>query len=79
VGDGKSFADINPEEMCAGEGGHELEGVGGEAADDSIGTTNEDQLFTHRQTIGTGSSKFNPFVEKSSVIEFTQKTRLGMA
>ena len=53
VRDSQPLGDVHAQVMGPGQGRDELEGVGGETADDSLGTANEDKLLSHRQTIGT--------------------------
>ena len=53
VGDGQPLGHVHPQVVSPGQGGDELQGLGGETADNPLGTANEDKLLSHRQTIGT--------------------------
>ena len=53
MGDGEALADVDAEIVGPREGGHELEGVGGEATHDALGAPDEDELLADREAVGT--------------------------
>ena len=55
VGDGQALRHVPPQEVCPGEGGDELECLGGETSDNPLGTSDEDKLLSDRETVGAAN------------------------
>ena len=55
VRDGQTLGDVHAQEVGPGQGGDELEGLGGETSDNPLGTSDEDKLLSDRETVGAAN------------------------
>ena len=53
--DGQTLGDVHAQEVGPGQGGDELEGLGGETSDNPLGTSDEDKLLSDRETVGAAN------------------------